>query len=67
MDEKEMNGIVIKGEYHEAVQWDLEGFKCHECSLYEVCTLSDMSLCEHITDNKLSVFVNRGKVKIEKV
>ena len=35
MDEKEMNGIVIKGEYHEAVQWDLEGFKCHECSLYE--------------------------------
>lgn len=73
MDEKEMNGIVIKGEYHEAVQWDLEGFKCHECSLYEVCdyiatcTLSDMSLCGHITDNKLSVFVNRGKVKIEKV
>ena len=49
------------------------GFKCHKCSLYEICdciatcTLSDMSLCEHITDNKLSVFVNRGKVKIEKV
>ena len=37
MNEKEINGIVIKGEYHEAIQWDLEGFKCHKCSLYEIC------------------------------
>ncbi|MDC2233552.1 hypothetical protein [Bacteroides thetaiotaomicron] len=66
-----MNGILINGVFHEAIQSDMESFKCDKCSLKGFCeeigtsTLSYFPLCEHLTNDKLIVFVNRGNVNIK--
>ena len=66
-----MNGILINGVFHEAIQSDTASFKCDKCSLKDFCeeigtsTLSYFPLCEHLTNDKLMVFVNRGNVNIK--
>lgn len=66
-----MNGILINGVFHEAIQSDTASFKCDQCSLKDFCeeigtsTLSYFPLCEHLTNDKLTVFVNRGSINIK--
>lgn len=66
-----MNGILINGVFHEAIQSDTSSFKCDQCSLKDFCeeigtsTLSYFPLCEHLTNDKLTVFVNRGSINIQ--
>ncbi len=66
-----MNGILINGVFHEAIQSDTASFKCDQCSLKDFCeeigtsTLSYFPLCEHLTNDKLTVFVNRGSINIQ--
>ena len=63
-----MNGILINGVFHEAIQSDTASFKCDKCSLKDFCeeigtsTLSYFPLCEHLTNDKL---INRGNVNIK--
>lgn len=60
------NGIIIDGVLHELQSGD----GCNDCSLFGVC-YDDFSgpLCDIVKnpDGKLrNIFVNRGKVKVEK-
>lgn len=56
------NGIIIDGVLHEMTNEELQ---CDECSLHSICQDSSFTptLCEQFD---CTVFVSRGKVKIEK-
>ncbi len=43
-----MNGILINGVFHEAIQSDTASFKCDQCSLKD--------FCEEIGTSTLSLF-----------
>lgn len=58
------NGIVINGEFHEAIKVNEQVISCNDCSLKPMCYKIVDSLCGMLDES--DKFVNRGKVKVEK-
>lgn len=58
------NGIVINGEFHEAIKVNEQVISCNDCSLKPMCYKIVDSLCGMLDES--DKFVNHGKVKVEK-
>lgn len=56
------NGIVINGEFHEAIKVNEQVISCNDCSLKPMCYKIVDSLCGMLDES--DKFVNRGKVTV---
>ena len=59
------NGIVINGEFHEAIKVNEQVISCNDCSLKPMCYKIVDSLCGMLDES--DKFVNRGKIAELKV